>query len=226
MNEQITEKGKQMSTFPLDPALSRCILAAKENECVEEMVTVLSIFSVDSLTYIPPAERERGHKIMARFAASEGDQVSALNLFREYRKMKANPQWCRDHYIDQKTMKTVRQIRTQLKELCVKLGFPITSSRQDEYKGLRKSLCSGLFFNSAERQPDGTYVTLMHKTTVHIHPSSVLFRQKPSFVVFNELVETSKRYMRGLSVVDPTWLIDACPSRFENCKLLPEAVTS
>lgn len=218
-----------MSAFPLDPALSRCILAAKENNCIEEMVTVLAIFSVDSLTYVPPTERDRGNKLLSRFTATEGDQVSALNLFREYRKMKGNAQWCRDHYIDAKTMRTVRQIRNQLKELCTKQGF-LTSSgisgKLDQYKGLRKSLCSGLFFNSAERQSDGSYVTLLHRTTVHIHPSSVLFRQKPSFVVFNELVETSKRYMRGLSVVDPLWLIDACPSRLENCKLMPHAVAS
>eukprot|EP00111_Clytia_hemisphaerica_P022039 TCONS_00064784-protein len=140
--------------------------------------------------------------------------------------MKGNQMWCRENFIDGKTMKTVRQIRNQLKELCHKLEIPLTSSKQDQYKSLRKSLCSGLFFNSAERQSDGTYVTLMQKTIVHIHPSSVLFREKPSFVVFNELVETSKRYMRGLCVVDPLWLIEACPSRFENCKLLPETITS
>jgi len=225
-SQQITAQGKQMSTFPLDPALSKCILAAKENDCVEEMVTVLSILSVDSLTYIPPSERERGRKVLQRFSASEGDQVSALKLFREYKKMKGNQMWCRENFIDGKTMKTVRQIRNQLKELCHKLEIPLTSSKQDQYKSLRKSLCSGLFFNSAERQSDGTYVTLMQKTIVHIHPSSVLFREKPSFVVFNELVETSKRYMRGLCVVDPLWLIEACPSRFENCKLLPETITS
>jgi len=215
-----------MSAFPLDPALSRCILAAKEYECLEEIVTVLAILSVDSLVYIPPTERDRGRKVLQRFSASEGDQVSMLNIFREYRKVKGNPDWCRQNFIDIKTMKTVRLIRHQLRELCQRAGIPLSSSRQEQFKGLRKALCAGLFFNSAERQADGTYVTLMQKMTVHIHPSSVLFHQKPSFVVFNELVETSKRYMRGLCVVDPAWLIEACPSRFENCKLLPETVTS
>lgn len=224
--QRITEKGRLMSSFPLDPALSRCILAAQENECIEDMISIISILSVDSLIYIPPTERERGRRILQKFYASEGDQISMLHILKEYKKMKGNPEWCRDNFVDVKNMKTVRQIRHQLRDLCTRSSMSMKNVRHEQYKGLRRSLCAGLFFNSAERQMDGTYVTLMQKLPVNIHPSSVLFNQKPSFVVFNELVETSKRYMRALCVVDPLWLIDACPSRFENCKLLPETVVS
>lgn len=32
---------------------------------------------------------------------------------------------------------------------------------------------------------------------VFIHPSSVLFRELPEFVVYQEIVETTKMYMKG-----------------------------
>lgn len=32
---------------------------------------------------------------------------------------------------------------------------------------------------------------------VFIHPSSVLFRELPDFVVYQEIVETTKMYMKG-----------------------------
>ena len=38
--------------------------------------------------------------------------------------------------------------------------------------------------------------------TLYIHPSSVLFEQRsPSWVVFNEVIQTSKQYMRDVTVV-------------------------
>ena len=35
------------------------------------------------------------------------------------------------------------------------------------------------------------------ETDVYIHPSSTLFREAPTMVVFQELVETSLPYMKG-----------------------------
>lgn len=41
---------------------------------------------------------------------------------------------------------------------------------------------------------------------VHLHPSAVLLHQTPEYVVFQEVSETSKLYMRGVCAVDPAWL--------------------
>lgn len=42
---------------------------------------------------------------------------------------------------------------------------------------------------------------------VFIHPSSVLFKQLPEFVVYQEIVETTKMYMKGETAAVPT-----CPA--------------
>lgn len=47
--------------------------------------------------------------------------------------------------------------------------------------------------------------------TVSIHPSSVLFGQKPDCVIYNELVRTSREYMRDLTRIDPLWLPEVAP---------------
>lgn len=46
---------------------------------------------------------------------------------------------------------------------------------------------------------------------VFIHPSSVLFRELPEFVVYQEIVETTKMYMKGSraggrALASPMWL--------------------
>lgn len=46
---------------------------------------------------------------------------------------------------------------------------------------------------------------------VQIHPSSVLFRKKPECVIFNELIQTTNKYVRNLTRVDHLWLTELAP---------------
>ena len=65
----------------------------------------------------------------------------------------------------------------------------------------------------ARRQPDGTYRTLAGSQTVHLHPSSVMFGRSPAAecILYNELVRTSKLYVRDVSVIEPSWLSELAP---------------
>ena len=47
---------------------------------------------------------------------------------------------------------------------------------------------------------------------VFIHPSSTLFREAPTMVVFQEMVETSLPYMKGVTAIEPKWLAKLVPS--------------
>lgn len=73
----------------------------------------------------------------------------------------------------------------------------------------------------AKDDTDGApYRTIRGRQPVHIHPSSVLFsmvnsRKLPEFVVYAELLITSKQYMRNVSVVEGAWLTELFPSRFK-----------
>lgn len=110
-------------------------------------------------------------------------------------------------------MKTVLDVRCQLRELCRKLDISLESCGQDTSK-VRQCLSAGFFLNAAELQLNGSYKCLGHKIFSNIHPSSSLFKCKPSYVIFTELVQTSKCYMKNVSVVDPLWLIAAAPHYF------------
>ena len=55
---------------------------------------------------------------------------------------------------------------------------------------------------------------------MHVHPSSVLFKgsgaaSKPSYIVFHELVRTSKLYVRTVSAIDGAWLAELAPRFFK-----------
>jgi hypothetical protein len=62
----------------------------------------------------------------------------------------------------------------------------------------------------------GAYQTVLTKQRVHIHPSSALFsrRSQPAFIVYNELVVTTKHYVRECTEIDAAWLPELAPNLF------------
>ena len=99
------------------------------------------------------------------------------------------------------------------------LGLKLESCGADT-GSVRRCLAHGMFVNAAELQLDGSYLALDTHQPVAIHPSSVLFQAKPAYVVFNELLHTSRCYMRDLCLVDADWLVEAAPEYFRR-KLRP-----
>ena len=71
----------------------------------------------------------------------------------------------------------------------------------------------------ANNDPLAPYRTIRGNQPVHIHPSSVLFsminsRKLPAFVVYADLLTTSKQYMRNVSIIEGDWLTELFPSVF------------
>ncbi len=60
------------------------------------------------------------------------------------------------------------------------------------------------------------YKTVVEQTQVFIHPSSALFQRQPDWVIYHELVLTSKEYMREVCAIDPKWLVELAPRFFKS----------
>ncbi|ESO82673.1 hypothetical protein LOTGIDRAFT_66992, partial [Lottia gigantea] len=76
----------------------------------------------------------------------------------------------------------------------------------------QRCITSGFFANAAKLHYSGEYRTIRDDQTLHIHPTSVLFPEIPSkWVVFNEVIQTSKYFMRDLTVIKPEWLCELAP---------------
>uniref|UniRef100_H0V1F8 ATP-dependent RNA helicase DHX33 n=1 Tax=Cavia porcellus TaxID=10141 RepID=H0V1F8_CAVPO len=209
----LTPIGRKMAAFPLEPKFAKTILLSPKFHCTEEILTIVSLLSVDSVLYNPPARREEVQNVRKKFISSEGDHITLLNIYRTFRNTGGNKDWCKENFVNSKNMMLVAEVRAQLREICLKMSMPIMSSRGD-VESVRRCLAHSLFMNTAELQPDGSYATTDSHQPVAIHPSSVLFHCKPACVVYTELLYTNKCYMRDLCVVDAEWLYEAAPEHF------------
>lgn len=92
-------------------------------------------------------------------------------------------------------MKRARDVRDQLEGLMERVEVEIISS--NDVVAIRKAITSGFFYHAA-RLSKGGYRTAKHQQ-VDIHPNSGLFEENSRWVIYHELVFTTKEYMRQVS---------------------------
>src|SRR5690606_17711332 len=80
-------------------------------------------------------------------------------------------------------------------------------------------IAGGFFYNCAKLSKDGSYKTVKNAHTVYIHPGSSLFKETPRWVIYHELVYTTKEYMREVLEINSDWLMEVAPHYYKNVDL-------
>ena len=219
---ELTKLGRRMAEFPCDPMISKMILASEKYGCVEEIITIAAMIDVSNSVFYRPKENAV-HADNARLAfarGSPGDHLALMNVFNQWRDAGYSDQWCFENFIQAKSMKRARDIREQLAGLCERVEIAITSDANN-MDAICKAITAGFFFHTAKLQKSGSYRTIKNAHTVDIHPSSCLFRKEedaappPKWVVFYELVQTTKEFMRQIVSIKPEWLVEIAPHYYK-----------
>jgi len=207
----LTRLGRKMAEFPLDPHLSKVLLQSVEEECSEEMLTIVSMLSVESVFYRPRDKQAQADQKRARFNQPEGDHLTLLAVYEAWKAAKfANP-WCFENYIQARAMRRAQDVRKQLMGIMDRYKMELISAGRN-YNAIRRCIVSGYFSHAAKKDPTEGYRTLVEGTIVYIHPSSALFNHNPEWLLYHELVLTTKEYMRSTLAIEPKWLVELAPN--------------
>ncbi|NWV00927.1 DHX37 helicase, partial [Upupa epops] len=132
-------------------------------------------------------------------------------------------QFCEENGLRYKAVLEIRRLRGQLttavNSVCTDAGLYVDPKMKPPTEAqvtyLRQIVLAGLGDHIARRVQaeellddkwKNAYKTALLEDPVFIHPSSVLFKELPEFVVYQEIVETTKLYMKGVSAVEPEWI--------------------
>jgi HrpA-like RNA helicase len=208
---KITKLGRSMSLFPVDPTFAKVLIQSKIMKCTAEAIDIVSMLSIDPVFFSPNDKRDEATASKKKFMNFDGDHITLLNVLRAYQDVKGDPEWCRDNFINYRTMKQIMDVRSQLIDFCKQQDILHDTTCGQEYEPLLKCILSGFFKNVAIRQQDGSFKTLGSREDVYIHPSSVLFQTKQPLVMFTEWVKTTRQYLRSCSLIQPSWLSEVAP---------------
>lgn len=127
---QLTPLGKKMARLPLDPKISRILLAAQKHDCMAEMLIIVSALSIQDPRERPLEVRDLANKAHERFADKQSDFLTYLNIWDSFQherdKKLSNKQliqWCHQYFLSHLRMREWRELHTQLVETVVEMGL-------------------------------------------------------------------------------------------------------
>ncbi|CAI5962557.1 unnamed protein product [Closterium sp. NIES-64] len=364
----LTKLGRKMAEFPLEPPLSKTLIASVDLGCSEEILTIIAMLQAQNIFYRPREKQAQADQKKAKFFQPEGDHLTLLAVYEAWKAKNFSGPWCYENFVQSRSLRRAQDVRKQLltimdrhqkkakffqpegdhltllavyeawkaknfsgpwcyenfvqsrslrrtqdvrkqlltimdrykldvvsagrnfikirKALCS--GFFFHAARKDPQEGyrsivenqpvyihpssalfhmlllsshaplsprfpfaspllsspplssfllvfppahtsrykldvvsagrnfikIRKALCSGFFFHAARKDPQEGYRSIVENQPVYIHPSSALFQRQPDWVLYHELVMTTKEYMRECTLIDPRWLVELAPRFF------------
>lgn len=211
----LTDLGWKMVEFPLDPPLAKMLLMGEQLGCINEVLTVVSMLSVPSVFFRPKDRVEESDAAREKFFVPESDHLTLLNVYQQWKANQYRGDWCNDHFLHVKGLRKAREVRSQLLDILKTLKIPLTSCGPD-WDVVRKAICSAYFHNAARLKGVGEYVNCRNGMPCHLHPSSALYGlgYTPDYVVYHELILTTKEYMQCATSVEPQWLAEMGPMFF------------
>lgn len=209
----LTRLGRKMAEFPLEPQLSKMLIYSVDAGCSDEILTIVAMLSVQNVFYRPKEKQAQADQKKARFHCPEGDHLTLLTVYQGWKNSRFSSHWCHENFIQARSMKRAQDVRKQLEGIMQRYEQDIRSCGAD-WDRVRKAICAGFFTHAARKDPQEGYKTLVEGQQVFLHPSSALFNKAPEWVVYHQLVMTSKEYMREVTAIDPRWLVQVAPTFF------------
>lgn len=210
----LTRLGRRMAEFPLEPNLAKLLIMSVHLSCSEEVLTVVSMLSVQNVFYRPKDKQALADQKKAKFNQAEGDHLTLLAVYNSWKNNKFSNAWCYENFVQIRTLKRAQDVRKQLLGIMDRHKLDVVSCGKNTAR-VQKAICSGFFRNTAKKDPQEGYRTLVDGQVVYIHPSSALFNRQPEWVVYHELIQTTKEYMREVVTIDPKWLVEFAPAFYK-----------
>ncbi|CAG9462550.1 unnamed protein product [Pedinophyceae sp. YPF-701] len=209
----LTRLGRRMAEFPLEPPLSKMLIASVDLNCSDEVMTIISMLQEDNIFHRPRDKQQQADGKKAKFQQPEGDHLTLLTVYESWKNSNFSSQWCYENFIQARSMKRAQDVRKQLLAIMDRYKLDVVSARGD-FTRIQKAITSGYFFHAARKDPQEGYRTVVEQQTVYVHPSSAIFGRQPDWCIYHKLVLTTKEYMHGVMAIDPRWLVELAPRFF------------
>ncbi len=209
-SRKLTAIGKQIAQIPIDPRLARILLAARDEGCVSEILTIVSALSVQDPRDRPFDKRQAADELHAEFQDERSDFLAWLNLWSfidVQRKNLSNSQFrkmCRQRFLAPMRIREWVEVRTQLQQQCRNLKL-IFNDTEAPYDNIHRALLHGLLSNVAVKTDNRDFLGTRNRH-LQIFPGSALFKKNPKWIVSGEISETSRLYARQVAGISVDWI--------------------
>ena len=214
---ELTSIGREMAKLPIDPRLSRMILAAKHYGVVAEVLVIAAALSVLDPRQRPLESANAADQAHQRFRDQRSDFLSYLHLWQFFQEISAEEKSqrktlarCRAHYLSYLRLREWRDIHHQLVEILTEAGWRFDAKLPVDlrYEAIHHALLAGLLGNIGSAAENGEYLGA-RGIKFYLHPATGVQRKGTHWVIAAELMETSRLYARIIARIEPEWIEQA-----------------
>ena len=209
-NGDLTEVGRRLARFPLDPRIGRMLLEADALGSVADVLVIASFLSVPD-----PRERRPGRRPPSRpsahdrFADPRSDFLGIVHLWRHFQAVMNEPgesarKFCRRHALSPARMRDWADVHGQIRDVCREIGIRPRGLGAPPGR-IHRALLAGLLRCVGARTPEGRYAGL-RGTIFRLAPSSVLHPAVAPWIVAAEVVETERAHAFVTGRVRAEWV--------------------
>jgi len=214
----LTDVGRMIAEFPLDPQLAKLLVSAPKYRCANEMLTIVAMLNVPQV-WVRGKDDAKDEAAAARdsFAHADGDHLTLLNVFHGFKQSGENADWCRRNYLNHRALKSADSVRQQLVRIMTRQRLSLESNAFDSkeyYPSICKGLVEGFFMQVAHMERGGVYSTVKDEQAVYVHPTATI-ADRPEWLLYNEFVLTNRQYIRTVTAVRGEWLIEIAPHYYD-----------
>lgn len=233
---ELTDIGRLMAGLPLDPRLSRMLIEARVEGCVEKMAVLAAVLSIQDPRERPAdktAEADRAH---AAFHRPHSDFLTLLEIWARFRQARQElksagqmRRFCRRYFLSFRRMREWEDVFRQIMEVAHEFGIIKRAragrSPQDESRTIERNpepdtasspvspdfgkihrCILSGFLANIAQKKDKNLYRAAKEREAMIFPGSALFNSAGNWIVAAEMVETSRLFARTVATIDPGWL--------------------
>ncbi|MFZ6678176.1 ATP-dependent RNA helicase HrpA [Undibacterium sp. Tian12W] len=209
---QLTPVGRQLAKLPLDPRVGRMILAARDNQALQEVLIIAAALSVQDPRDRPMEAQAAADMAHKKFADEKSEFQSYLKIWAwfedaiEHKKTNRQLQDnCRANFLSQMRLREWREVHSQLLTIVKEQGWRLNEAPAT-YEQLHLSLLTGLLGNIGYKSDEEAHYLGARGIKFYIWPGSTLVKKAGRWIMAAELVDTTRLYGRCIAQINPEWL--------------------
>jgi len=208
----LTEVGRELAKFPIDPRIARIVLAARRQHCVTEILIIASALEVQDPRDRPFERADAADEAHAKFTDQRSDFYVFLKLWAYFNEAlehkKSNRKLAEQlHavFLSPRRMREWRDVHGQLRTLASEMNMSLNETPAT-FEQVHRALIAGLLGNIGFKTEDGDEYLGARGARFAIFPGSALKKSRPKWVVAAELTETARLYARSVAKIEPEWI--------------------
>lgn len=219
----LTETGRRLTRFQIDPHLARMICQADSYKVAPEVMVIAAYLSLQDPRERPLDKQQAADQAHRQWHDPDSDFIGILKLWNLLRQEgtsnSALRRWCGRNFLNYNRVREWKNLYMDLWEAAADLNFAqddlVPLQVFDNYNAdlIHKALLSGIPANIGMWDQELLCYRGTRGRKFFIFPGSGLFKRKPTapWVMTCSLVETSKVYARQAAIIKPEWVEEVAP---------------